>query len=119
MDAILQANDSSQKLEHSPLCSKEYRGTAMTKKYTFLNKIRNLNDHQMKTETRKALPFCCSNGNLHSNIPCERANRTNITMEPLFQIAVIDVFIYKHPKEPEVSIDKLEGSQRILLSTYF
>lgn len=46
-------------------------------------------------------PFRCPNGDPHSNIPGQRTDRPNITMQPLLQIAIVNIFIHKHPEQPE------------------
>lgn len=67
-------------------------------------------------EYRIISPFCCPNGYFHSNIPGQRADRPNITMQPLLQIAIVNVFIYKHPgRAAEVPMDMLiRGRNRLI-----
>lgn len=51
-----------------------------------------------KTLDNSVSPFCSPNSNFHSDIPGQRADRPYITMQPLLQIAIIDVLIHKQPE---------------------
>lgn len=62
------------------------------------------------------LRFRSPNGNLHSDIPRQGAHSSHITMQPLLQIAIVNIFIHKHPKWPvEIHMDELEGKRWNLL----
>lgn len=63
-------------------------------------------------------PFCCPNGNPHSNIPGQRAKRAYITMQPLLQIAIVNVLIHKHPEWTLVPTEKLGNCHLIFISKY-
>jgi len=60
-----------------------------------------IEDHQrtvctLQKKIRK-IPFGCSDGDLHPYVPRQRADRADVAVEPLLQVAVFDELVQEHP----------------------
>lgn len=54
--------------------------------------------NKFKTLEIEAAPFGCSEHDVHPDVPGERADRADIAVKPLLQVAIIDVLIDKYPE---------------------
>lgn len=59
--------------------------------------------HQCMTRKSEALmivhpPFRCPKHDVHPDVPRQRANRSNVAMKPLLQVAIVHVLIHKYPE---------------------
>lgn len=60
-----------------------------------------------------SVPFRHAKYYVHTNIPSQRTFVTNITMNPLLQVAIIDVVIHKHPNFEAGNPKTLDLSQQV------